>query len=190
MAEDMPAASLLRPLVPEAAKQLPETRSSPRSSGEAPSLKALARKVLDRSSGRSVPRSSWDLTASGTIGAAKQFPVDPLDPPPAGQAPEWRRWLTLLTQHKEELGHQPALAARLAYGEALTILHLHHAVRSSSSCCAGCGKPVADPVHTLPDGAAVCPTDACLITHGEKWRTAAAAGLAALGIEVPKDSEQ
>jgi hypothetical protein len=84
------------------------------------------------------------------------------------------------------LGHSPEFAARLAYGEALTAWHLLNVARSSSSCCAGCGRLVADPVHTLPDGAAVCPTDDCLIAYGREWRTAAVAGLALLGIEPPE----
>jgi hypothetical protein len=112
--------------------------------------------------------------------------LDAFDPPPAGHAPEWRRWFNLVLQHKGELGHPPAFAARLAYGEALTVWHLQSGAKPDPRCCAGCGCPVAHPVHTLPDGALVCPTDACLIAHGEKWRAVAAAGLAALGIAPPE----
>jgi hypothetical protein len=46
---------------------------------------------------------------------------------------------------------------------------------------------VAHPIHTLPDGAAVCPTDDCLIAYGERWRAAAAAELAPVGIVAPED---
>jgi hypothetical protein len=122
-----------------------------------------------------------------TLATLAASPPDPFDPPPAGHAPEWRRWFALLVRHKIEVlgraeSRTPEDARRLAYGEALTAWHMQQAVRSTSSCCAGCGNPVADPIHTLPDGAKVCPTDECLIAYGEKWRSAAAAGLAAMGI--------
>jgi hypothetical protein len=121
-----------------------------------------------------------------TLATLAGSPPDPFEPPPAGHGPEWRRWFNLLVQHKEDLGHPPALAARLAYGEGLTVWHLQSGAKPDPRCCAGCGGPVAHPVHSLPDGAAVCPTDTCLIAYGEKWRAAAAAGLALLGIEAPE----
>jgi hypothetical protein len=81
-----------------------------------------------------------------------------------------------------------AQAQPVALDRTVTLWHMRHGTRPSpkTSCCAGCGRPVAHPVHSLPDGAAVCPTDTCLIAYGEKWRAAAAAGLALLGIEAPE----
>jgi hypothetical protein len=91
----------------------------------------------------------------------------------------------LLVQHKEDLGHSPAFAVQLAYGEAIKAWHeqcgpmphtpLVPAVASLS--------PV---LPILPDGAKVHPTDNCLIGYGAVWRSAAAAGLAVLGIEPPE----
>jgi hypothetical protein len=123
---------------------------------------------------------------SATSATSARLPGDPFEPPPANHGPEWRRWFGLLAPHKAELGHPPAFAHRLAYGEALTAWHLQHGARPGRSYCAGCGGPVAHPVHTLPDGALVCPTDDCLIAYGLKWRTAAAAALASRGIEAPE----
>jgi hypothetical protein len=149
-------------------------------------LKALAKRVLQRDTERDSQRDSSIKSVPGLIHSVGHFSTDPFDPPVTGYGPEWRRWFSLLVEQKKELGHPPAFAARLAYGEALTVWHLHHGDRPDPPCCAGCGDPVANPVHTLPDGALICPADDCLIAYGEKWRAAAASALAALGV-VPCD---
>src|SRR5262245_33113102 len=56
-------------------------------------------------------------------------------PPPADCALEWRRLLNLLAQHKEDLGHSPEFAARLAYGEIMTALHLQSGETPDPSRC-------------------------------------------------------
>jgi hypothetical protein len=157
------------------------------SSGAEPRLKETLEDVAPASKAFKASKAPPPQGPAGEgVAIATASLLDPFDPPPAGRAPEWRRWLNLLVQSKEELGHPPTLAARLVYGEAMTIWHLQSGAKPDPRCCAGCGGPVAHPVHTLPGGAAVCPTDDCLITYGRKWRTAAAAALATLGIEAPE----
>jgi hypothetical protein len=88
------------------------------------------------------------------------------------------------------LGRQYEAARSLAWGEAECIWHERHGVRPEPHHCAGCQSPLADQAAMdLWDGASVHWDDAhgldCLILYGQRWRGAAAAGLAALGLKAP-----
>lgn len=83
-------------------------------------------------------------------------------------------------------------AKSIAYGEMLLEWHLHHGSRSSSRRCSGCeGELQGDGRLVLIDGAALHFDSAhgvdCLIAYGQKWRSAAVAGLCALGLHPPQN---
>jgi hypothetical protein len=113
---------------------------------------------------------------------------------------EWRRWFSLLIQHKFEIGNLPMQtidgrigqghrtaqeAHALALGEAVNLWHSAYGRRPDPHSCAGCGKPMAQSrLIALPYGASVH-DDAdlrCLIAYGERWRTAACDALRKLSI--------
>ena len=112
----------------------------------------------------------------------------------------WRRWFALLVQHKLELGNAPTQhvdgrlkqsrrtpeeARALALGEAECLWHERYGQRPDPNRCAGCGGPIGrSNLIALPDGSAVH-DDAdlrCLISYGDRWRSAAADALTRLGV--------
>jgi hypothetical protein len=100
---------------------------------------------------------------------------------------EWVTWFERLVARRRGLGYSRENAALLAFGEAITYWHSQFGSRPQTGRCAGCGELIGSrAVWSFPDGAAVH-TDhlRCLISYGEQWRTAAAVGLARMGIVEP-----
>jgi hypothetical protein len=88
-------------------------------------------------------------------------------------------------QERIRLGWRRKPALSLVWGEAECIWHQRHSERPKPHQCAGCQGPLTDQAAMdLWDGASVHWDDAhgldCLIFYGQRWRGAAAAGLAAL----------
>ena len=128
----------------------------------------------------------------GLTRADAEMVADADHPPAAGDAPpaDWRRWhATALSERSGRMSE--ADASRRTWGEALNLWHLHHGARADPSLCAGCGGPLGSLAWTLPDGARVHDDRRaveCLSAYGERWRFAAAAALARLGIPAPDDA--
>jgi hypothetical protein len=88
------------------------------------------------------------------------------------------------------LDHRREAALSLAWGEAECIWHERHGARPEPDHCAGCqALLVGEVAMDLWEGACVHWDDAqgleCLILYGQRWRGAAVAGLAALGLKAP-----
>jgi len=98
---------------------------------------------------------------------------------------EWSRWHGLLIRHYLDLHHDEPEATTLAYGRLINLWHDRYGQRPDLHRCAGCDGPVGSTnIFALPDGAR-CHDGAglaCLIAYGDRWRTAAAEALRALGI--------
>jgi hypothetical protein len=79
-------------------------------------------------------------------------------------------------------------AEALAYNELLNEWHMLHGRRWPQCQCAGCDEPIADRAALLlGDGNVVHFEDVdCLLSHGERWRRAAIAGLHTVGLDPPK----
>ena len=95
-------------------------------------------------------------------------------------------------RHREALAWWGALhpaddAARLAWGEMLSRWHKRYGRRAPAGECAGCGAPIGGvPPLDLADGnRAHLERLDCLFAFGERWRSEAAAGLRALGLDLP-----
>jgi hypothetical protein len=94
-------------------------------------------------------------------------------------------------QGRMRLGWRRKAALSLAWGEAECIWHERHGARPEPHHCAGCQALLIDEVAMdLWGGACVHWDDAhgldCLILYGQRWRGAAAAGLAKLGLTHPR----
>lgn len=83
--------------------------------------------------------------------------------------------------------HPPDEAERLAWGAVQMRWHRQHGERIAPHLCAGCGEPIGKGrARDLIDGNRVHLGGLdCLIRFGHRWRAAATAGLAALGLAPP-----
>jgi hypothetical protein len=82
-------------------------------------------------------------------------------------------------------------AEALAYNELLNEWHMLHGRRWPQCQCAGCDEPIAErAARILADDNVVHFEDLdCLLSHGERWRRAAIAGLRTVGLDPPRGSE-
>jgi hypothetical protein len=90
--------------------------------------------------------------------------------------------------------HPAGEAAHLAWGEIENHWHMRHGERVPHWQCAGCREPIGGRVAlTLADGNRVHLDGAhrldCLLAFGGRWRAEATAGLQALGLHPPPDTE-
>jgi hypothetical protein len=99
-------------------------------------------------------------------------------------------------RHREAFTHWRALhpeseAARLAWGELQDRWHMQYGERVPHWRCAGCREPIGRlAALDLADGNRVHLDHLdCLLSFGERWRSEAAAGLRALGLDPPVDAE-
>jgi hypothetical protein len=98
--------------------------------------------------------------------------------------------------HREALAHWSALhpfddASRLAWGELEDRWHRLHGTRTPEWRCAGCGETIGGRTALdLADGnrAHLDGLD-CLLSFGALWRREATAGLRALGLDPPPDTD-
>jgi hypothetical protein len=110
-----------------------------------------------------------------------------LSPPPHDDAGAWRAWHREMVAKWHGRGHPLADATRLAYGEAVNLIHSRRPVWLEAGTCAGCQQALVAPwLLTLPDGVAVH-DQACLVAYGRQWRGEAAIALAAHGIARPEN---
>ena len=96
-------------------------------------------------------------------------------------------------RHREALAywsafHPSAEAAGLAWGEIENHWHMQQGERVPHWRCAGCREPIGKLEGlTLGDGNRVHLNKLdCLLRFGERWRSEAAAGLQALGLDLPE----
>jgi hypothetical protein len=100
-------------------------------------------------------------------------------------------WVALFAQRaaKWELGGRPrAEAEKVAWADAQNRWHLQYGERVTRDICAGCRKPIGGGrALDLIDGSRVHVVNgiACLIRHGNRWRTAATRALAEFGLQPP-----
>ena len=99
-------------------------------------------------------------------------------------------------RHREALAHWGALcpadeAAWLAWGELQDRWHRQHGARAPEWQCAGCGQPISGlKALILGDGNRVYINKlGCPLAFGERWRSEAAAGLRAFGLDPPPGSD-
>jgi hypothetical protein len=110
----------------------------------------------------------------------------------AGEAKQWRNRYAAHISHWFLHGQRDWYdAERIAFGELILDFHRQHGARFDSHHCAGCGDLLAADAGTTVDHdsvrihfGAVHGVD-CLIAFGQRWRSAAVAGLQGLGIEPP-----
>ena len=120
-------------------------------------------------------------------------------PEPASEAAEhrpdpawWRRHHLVRTINWELSGARPEGRARgIAWGELQDHWHRLYGARAPEWQCAGCGEPIGGlPAVDLADGNRVHLDKLdCLLSFGERWRSEAATGLLALGLNPPADRE-
>ncbi len=102
----------------------------------------------------------------------------------------WRSWMHSRYAVWRTRGLSRSEAMRSVWSEAEGIWHLRHGNPPNPDRCAGCGEWMLDgPGMRLLDGAVIHFGNPdrfdCLIIYGETWRTAASAGLTALGLRKP-----
>jgi hypothetical protein len=116
--------------------------------------------------------------------------ADAFHPPVATRSPpaDWCAWW-----RQEVAARQPYMgragAERRVWGAALTMWHFVHGARPDGHRCAGCAGPLGAQACVLPDGARIHDDHrmvGCLADYGGRWRPAAAAALARLGITPPE----
>ena len=168
-----------------------------------PSLKALARKVLERdtqrdkgrdSSPSSVPLAKSVVRGTGGTPALRSQEITPTQAPaipvpgPGAQAQLWRDWYEERVAIREYVGEYPrAMAEALAYGEAVNRWHLLHRQRTDPALCAGCGELLSGvEALKLPDDVRIHVDDdwQCLRVYGRRWKAEAIKGLAELGMKL------
>jgi hypothetical protein len=140
-------------------------------------------------------RHSQGLGTSGTSGTSKTDHARraPRNDGPAGDDAEaWRVWREDRLGDRLRLGWQRSEAVSLTWGEAEVLWHERHGARAGRYHCAGCQAPLlGQAAMALADGARVHWDDRhglnCLISYGRRWRNAAAAGLAELGLTAPSE---
>jgi hypothetical protein len=78
-------------------------------------------------------------------------------------------------------------AERLAWDELENRWHVEHGERVPRDLCTGCRTPIGEAeALDLIDGNRVhFANNACLIRHGDRWRSAATQALAAMGLKPP-----
>jgi hypothetical protein len=90
-------------------------------------------------------------------------------------------------------GRDRARAEARAWKEVANIWHRQHGTRTSGDLCAGCGEALGDEadVLLLPHGERAHADDGytCIRAYGRRWKSEAAAALAALGIPSPSAAE-
>jgi hypothetical protein len=108
----------------------------------------------------------------------------------------WRDRFTARIAHWSLDGQRPwQEAERLAFGEMILDWNRLHGARPEPGRCAGCGDEMANDVGFGVDSNGTCVhfggvrRDDCIIAYGQKWRSAAIAGLRALGVDPPKGFE-
>jgi hypothetical protein len=111
---------------------------------------------------------------------------------PAGDdASAWRAWMRSRIPVWRARGLITAEALRSVWSEAEDEWHRRHGATPDPDRCAGCGEWMLDgPGKTFEDGAVIHFGNPdrldCLILYGQAWRTAASAGLIALGLKGPE----
>jgi TubC N-terminal docking domain len=128
---------------------------------------------LDRAAAE---RLAWDEVNAGPIGDTLQA---------------WRAWMNYRLQRWTARGLSREDAKRSMWSEAESKWHRRHGAPPDPDRCAGCGEWMLDgPGMRMLDGAVVHFGNPdrldCLIIYGEAWRTAASAGLMALGLRKPE----
>jgi hypothetical protein len=105
----------------------------------------------------------------------------------------WRSQLAIGVINRELGGTRKAAQAQhLAFGDIVVEWHRRYGEPPDSRCCAGCGFELGDSASAivLSDGARVHLGGVhgadCLIRYGWRWREAAMAALARLGINPPQ----
>jgi hypothetical protein len=104
----------------------------------------------------------------------------------------WRQHHLVRTINWALSGARPESQARaIAWGELLNEWHRRHGTRVPRWQCAGCGQPIGGlAALALADENRVHLDKLdCLLSFGERWRSEAAAGLRALGVDPPADCE-
>jgi hypothetical protein len=104
----------------------------------------------------------------------------------------WRRHYIVRTVDWALSGDRPGKPAQgLAWGELLNEWHNRHGTRVPQWQCAGCEQAIGGVATlTLADGSRVhLDTFDCLLSFGERWRSEAADGLRALGLDPPPGFE-
>jgi len=102
------------------------------------------------------------------------------------RAEDWRAWLSETAARRRRIGDDHGEASRFAYGAAISEWHARHGARRVPGRCPGCERPIDERarVLALPGGERVHGVP-CLVRYGARWRSAAADGLAGLGISAP-----
>jgi hypothetical protein len=112
------------------------------------------------------------------------------DGPAGDDLPAWQAWMTRQYAWRRRRGFSRAEARRIVWGEAEWKWHLRHGPPPDPDHCAGCGMRilVGDGMRLL-DGTMVHVGDPevveCLAIYGAQYRSAASAGLVALGLRKP-----
>jgi hypothetical protein len=128
---------------------------------------------LDRAAAE---RLAWDEVNAGPIGDTLQA---------------WRAWMNYRIQAWMARRLSRAEAMHSVWSEAEGIWHRRHGAPPDPDRCAGCGEWMLDgPGMRFSDGAVVHFGNPdrfdCLILYGQEWRSAASAGLIALGLKRPE----
>ena len=125
------------------------------------------------------PRRVLSLAAYARAGATTRGPA-------GNAAGAWVAWIRAEMRRHAHAGHDQESAWRLAYGAAVNEWRKRHGARPDPGRCAGCGESLgAASVIGLADGAPVHADErllGCTIAYGRRWRGAAEAALARLGI--------
>ena len=173
-----------------------------------PSLKALARRVLERDNqqdmGRDSSPSSVPLSrnmARGTGGTlalrspeARPSQASPVPAPgPGARAELWRDWYEERCAIRQyEAGYPRRMAEALAYREAINRWHRLNGAPTDPALCAGCGGLLSGgEILDLPDSARVHIDDewACLRVYRKRWCNEAVTALAGLNVHPPEGWE-
>jgi hypothetical protein len=124
--------------------------------------------------------------------AAERAAWDEVNAAPIGDTLEdWRAWMNFRLPRWVARGLSLAEAKRSMWSEAEGIWHRRPVAPPDLDRCAGCGEWMLDgPGMPFENGAVVHFGNPdrldCLIIYGEIWRTAASAGLVALGLRKPE----
>jgi hypothetical protein len=112
------------------------------------------------------------------------------DGPIGDDLPAWQIWMNHRYAYWRRRGFSRAEAMRIVWGEAEWEWHKRHGPLPDPDRCAGCGKRIlGGEGMRLLDGAVVHVGDPevveCLAIYGAQYRSAASAGLVALGLRKP-----
>jgi hypothetical protein len=158
-------------------------------------LLAIARQVAGRQSGVTLTKETKETKEGGrpppdrgliSFNSFLSYADLPVTPCP-DDALAWRR-AYFAECDRLMIRDGIVLAQPKAFERVLHEWHQRHAW-PASEWCAGCGGDLAggQSIHEFPTGESVHLTDdlACWLEFGRRWRAAAVAGLADLGIEAP-----